>query len=122
MSLIDPPGADAVAGALFDTMVVPMAAARRQTGAPDYFPVAGNDAATSYFGPPSLAVMQPVDFEFPGGGTASGLIAAAATYWAKQGETPLAAMAPQLTEIAELLRAEDLAGDGSVDIMCYTMF
>ncbi len=122
MNSIEPRSIDAVAGALFDHVVVPMAAARQAAGAPGYFTRAGDAATTSYFGPPSLAVMQSADFEFPGGGTATGLINALANHWIAQGETELATLAPQLAELAALLRSEDLAGDGTVDIMCYTMF
>jgi hypothetical protein len=66
--------------------------------------------------------MQPADFEFPGGGSAAGLIDALTAYWAAQGETQLAAMAPRLHEIAEALRDEAAEGDGTVSVLCYTMF
>jgi hypothetical protein len=39
-----------------------------------------------------------------------------------EGESDLAAMAPRLKEIAEALSQEARQGDGTVSILCYTMF
>ena len=84
----------AVAGALFDELVVPLAEARKAAGRQSYFPLKGESGAKSYYVAPLASVMKPADFEFPGGGTADGLIDALTAYWADQGQTELAALAP----------------------------
>jgi hypothetical protein len=111
-----------LAGELFDNIVAPLAASRRDSAKPTYFPLAGETGAATYYEKPLLHVMQPADFEFPGGGSAQGLVEALAALWKSQGETGLAAMTPKLAKIAEVLQAEADAGDGSVSILCYTMF
>jgi hypothetical protein len=123
MSSTDDDRARRLAGALFDEVVAPLAAARRAAGRQAYFPLAGDAGAKSYYVTPVVRVMQqPVDFEFPGGGTAEGLVDALAEWWAAQGESGLAAMAPRLKEIAEALQEQVVKSDGSVSIFCYTMF
>lgn len=111
-----------LSGALFDEVLVPVSAARQAAGAAPYFPMSGDATATTYFERSSVSTMSPADFEFPGGGTAAGLIDAIAAYWLAQGETALAAAAPRLKAISEALREEAVADDGSVDIFCYTLF
>lgn len=113
---------DQLTQALFDDMVVPLAQSIRASGRPAYFALAGEPGAASYFETPSVGVMQPSDFEFPGGGDPEGLIDAIAAYWTEQGETGAAALAPRLKQIAQALREEAAESDGSVDILCYTMF
>ena len=122
LGAIQETGADALALSVFDEMVVTLANARRTAGRPAYFALAGEAGATSYFEAPSLTAMQTADFEFPGGGEPEGLIDALAEYWKIQGEDHLATMGPRLKEIAAALREEAAEGDGSVDILCYTMF
>lgn len=122
MNLIDVKSVNALAGALFDGELVPVAEARKKTDAPDYFATTPAASALSYFSAPSLAVMTAEDFEFPGDGSATGLVKALNTYWIKNGDSELSVLTPQLAVIAEMLREEDVAGDGSVDILCYTMF
>ena len=112
----------AVAGALFDELVVPLAEARKAAGRQSYFPLKGESGAKSYYVAPLASVMKPADFEFPGGGTADGLIDALTAYWADQGQTELAALAPRLKEVSALLREEAAESDGKVSILCYTMF
>ena len=107
---------------LFDRIVVRLAKARRSAGEQAYFPLASKAGVTSYFEPTDVRAMQPADFEFPGGGTAAGLIDALTAYWIERGDTDLAAMAPLLHELAHAVAAEFEEGDGSVDILCYTMF
>lgn len=109
-------------GALFDEVVVPLAEARKAAGQQAYFPLAKATGVSSYYDEPGVRVMAPSDFEFPGGGTAEGLVDALITSWTAEGESGLAAMAPRLKEVAEALRAESAEGDGSVNILCYTMF
>jgi hypothetical protein len=108
-----------LAGALFDEVVAPLAAARQAAGCQPYFPIAGEAGVESYYVTP---MAQAADFEFPGGGTAEGLIDALAALWTSQGETALASMAPRLKEIAEALKEEVVESDGNVSIFCYTMF
>ncbi len=115
-------GADSLALAMFDEVMIPLANARRSAERPAYFARTGEVGVTSYFEPPTLAVMRPADFEFPGGGDPEGLIEALAKYWRSQGEDHAAAMAPRLHEIARALREEADQSDGNVDILCYTMF
>jgi hypothetical protein len=112
----------ALASALYDEVVIPLAEARKAAGKQEYFPLARATNAESYYQQPIRRVMKPADFEFPGDGTAEGLIDALAAAWAAEGETVLASMAPQLKQIAETLKAEAADGDGSVSIFCYTMF
>ena len=122
MSSTDLDRARSLAGALFDEVVIPLAEARKVAGQQAFFPLAGEAGATTYYEEPVLRTMQPADFEFPGGGTAEGLIDALATSWTAEGETGLAAMAPRLKEIAAALKEEAAEGDGSVSILCYTMY
>jgi hypothetical protein len=113
---------EALALALFDERLVPEAKARRARGEKDYFLLAPDSQAASYFERPAVVSMQPDDFAFPGGGGADGLIDALAKFWTDEGEGGLAAMAPALKEIAAALREEAAQSDGSVDVFCYTMF
>ena len=107
---------------VFDEVLVPASHARAAAGAAPYFPAWRDTAAQTYFERSSVRTMSPTDFEFPGGGTALGLIDAIAAYWLAQGEVALSAAAPRLKAIADALREEAVADDGSVDIFCYTLF
>lgn len=111
-----------LAGALFDEVLVPLAQARRNCGAPAYFPAWRESDAASYFVTPDIAIMTLADFEMQGGGGAEELIDMIAAYWSAQGETALAAMAPRLKEFAVALTGEAAANEGIVDILCYTLF
>jgi hypothetical protein len=122
MSSIELDRARTLAGTVFDEVVAPIGEARKAAGATPYFAPAPVADAKSYYQAPFARVMQPADFEFPGGGSAAGLIDALAAYWSAQGETELAAMAPRLHEIAEALKEEAVEGDGTVSVLCYTMF
>jgi len=106
-----------LAGALFDEVVV-----AHSTGAA-YFPLRRDAAVASYFEAPDVRAMSAADFELPGNGEPDGLIDALVAYWKAQGETELAgAMAERLKPIAAALREETANDDGSVDILCYTLF
>ena len=111
-----------LAEAMFDEIVAPLAAAKRASSAQTYFPLWREANTKSYFELPSLKTMSPADFEFQGGGSPDGLIDALAAFWAVQGETELAAMAPRLKEFASALDDEAADNDGKVDILCYTLF
>lgn len=122
MSSINDARVRALAAALYDEVVTPLAEARKAAGTQEYFSLAPETGAESYYQEPALGVMKAADFEFPGDGTAAGLIDALAAAWTADGETSLASMAPRLKEIADTLKAEAADGDGSVSIFCYTMF
>ena len=122
MCSTEKPQANFVADALFDDAIVPLADTRRDSGEQPFFPLTGRSGETTYFQPPILRLMQPADFEFPGGGSAEGLIDALAAYWQGEGESVLAALAPRLKELAAELKKEASEGDGSVSVLCYTMF
>jgi hypothetical protein len=107
---------------LYDRFIVSLADARRAAGRQTYFALSSERGASTYFEPADVGVMQPAHFDFPGGGTAAGLIDALAAYWTAQGETGLAAMVPLLHELSAAVAEEFEEGDGSVDILCYTMF
>lgn len=111
-----------LAGALFDEAIAPLTQARRAGAAAEYFPRTFDHGLPSYFQRPILPAMQAADFEFPGGGTASGLVDALAAHWHAAGEVELAALATRLHELAAAVRQEACAPDGSVSIFCYTMF
>ncbi|MCA8975481.1 MAG: hypothetical protein KDC98_12230 [Planctomycetes bacterium] len=111
-----------LAGELFDSAIVPLAAARRSNGAAAYFPPWLDVGSASYFEPPALAVMQPEDFELPLGNRREGLIDALAAYWRRRGDDSLAAIAPRLQQLANALADEASEEDGGVDILCYTLF
>ena len=110
-----------LAGALFDDVISTVGKTRAAAGEQAYFPTAKDRLATTYYSKPLTAVMRPADFEFPGAGTADGLVDAVAALWDAQGDDELAAMAPRLKEIADALRGEVVESDGSVSIFCYTM-
>jgi hypothetical protein len=129
MSLTDtitaPPEAvspDDLALSLFDEVVVPLARSLRASGRPEAFARSGDPALSSYYEAPTLSVMRPADFDFPGGGDAIGLIDELGRYWRDRGDEPYAVLLPRLKEIAEILRKEAAESSGEVDILCYTMF
>src|SRR5688572_9890289 len=111
-----------LSAAFFEEVLVPLAKSRRAEGAAPYFPVARDAQAETYFERISASRMVAADFEFPGGGTPEGLIAALTAFWLTQGDTALAAAAGRLAAVADALRAEATADDGSVDALCYTLF
>ena len=122
MSLTEADLARELAARLFDEQVCPLAEARRTGDQKPFFASAPCAQLASYYDPPTSRVMQPADFEFPGGGTAGGLIDALAARWLGEGESGLAAMAPTLKEIAAALAKEAAERDGTISILCYTMF
>jgi hypothetical protein len=113
---------ETLAQSLFDEVVAPLAERRRSAGCVPYFQAKGNSDEHTYFVQPSVAIMDSADFEFPGDGDVSGLIDAVVMYWKSQGDDGLGAMAPQLKEIAEMLKKETAENEDNGDIMCYTMF
>ncbi len=111
-----------LAGALFDEVIAPLAAARKAASNPPYFAAAADMTLASYYQEPIVSELQAADYQFPGGGSADGFIDALAAHWLAQGETELAAMAPRLKEIAAELKREASQGDGTISALCYTMF
>ena len=122
MSSTDEDRARALAGALFDEVIVPLAEARKAAGKQGYFPRGPEQGASTYFEVPVHRLMQAADFDFPGGGTAEGLIDALAASWTAEGDLGLAAMAPRLLEIAAALKVKEGEADDSVSPLIYTMF
>jgi hypothetical protein len=122
MSSTDTDRARALAADLFDTLVKPLAESRGATGREPFCPQSPERGAASYYETPTVGVMRPADFEFPGGGASDGLIDALAARWTAESEPGLAAMAPALKQIADALSEEAAEGDGTVSILCYTMF
>ncbi|MBA3913638.1 MAG: hypothetical protein H0X25_07230 [Acidobacteriales bacterium] len=111
-----------LAYSLFDEVLAPLACDKRQAGASPYFPAGPDPTAASYFLPSPVRKMTPTEFQFPGGGSASGLIADLAKHWSEEGEVVLAAITPRLTAIADALSQAAASQDGSIDIFCYTLF
>jgi len=111
-----------LAGELFDRHIGRLANDRAAAGRQEYFPLNRDPEAVTYFEQAGVDTTQASDFEFPGGGTAHGLIDALIALWSDQGETALAAMGPLLHDLADAACAEAEEGDGTVDILCYTMF
>lgn len=111
-----------LAGDLFDQVLLPLAMAKREVGELAYFSLKRDATVDSYFSPSDLRSMAPADFEFPGGGSAEGLISSLAAHWIGEGEFELAAVAPRLSAIATALSQAAIADDSSVDIFCYTLF
>jgi hypothetical protein len=112
-----------LAGALFDEIVEPLARAKRAAHATPYFPSSPDARSGTYFERPSpVGRMTPADFEFPGNGSATGLIAELSRFWTETGEPELAAAAPRLVAIADAIAAMNARATGDVDIFCYTLF
>ena len=111
-----------LAGELFDRVLIPMASARRTCVAPDH-PQAGlGNGGASYLSPVSVSVMAAADFEFPGRGSADGLIEALAAFWEGSAEPELLVLTSMMRETAAALREEVVANDGTVSVFCYAMF
>jgi hypothetical protein len=114
------PASARLAGNLFDEVIAPLAGEHRSRGEAPPFPLWRDPDAPTYFVPSTVSRM--TSFDFPGGGTADGLVDALGAYWSAEGEVGLAASVPHLREIVESLRDEFRPDDGSVDIFCYTFF
>ena len=87
----------------FDEVVTPLSALRRTQEAQPYFPSWRDVDRSSYFVPANVSTMRPDDFEFPGGGTAAGLIDALAAHWSADEEPELSDATGRLTAIVEAL-------------------
>jgi hypothetical protein len=111
-----------LASALFADALAPLSASRNAAGQQSYFPLQPDAAQESYFETPVAKRLQAGDFEFPGRGTAEGLIDALSATWTAEGEQVLAATAPRLKEIAAALKAEAETSNGEISALCYTMF
>jgi hypothetical protein len=122
MNQTEPDRSTRLAEALFDEVVIPLAKSKRDAVASTYFPMRPGAELRSYLEPAEVRVMKPSDFEFPGGGAAEHLVEALARFWVERGEPELAAMSERMREIASVLGEEVAESDGSVDILCYTLF
>lgn len=109
-------------GELFDELVVGLADERGRTPAKSpYFALSPDPSAATYYMTPRRARLSPQDYELQGG-TANGLLSALSTLWTEQGDVELLPLVPRLREIAEALSAEQAESDGTVDVLCYTLF
>lgn len=122
MSSTDTTFSRELAGRLFDETICQIASLRRDAGTQAYFPLEPEADAATYFSPLALGTMRAADFEFPGGGTAEGLVNALAAHWMAEGQRELAGTARQLKDLAEALAREAVDAAGEVSILCYTMF
>ncbi len=111
-----------LAAEAFDRIVVPLALAQRASGAPAYFPRGPERDSASYFSRPAISMMEAADFEFPGHGTAEGLIEGILGKWERSGESDLCVLGPMMRETALALQDEADENDGTVNIFCYAMF
>jgi len=122
MSSTESDDARELAAALFDEVIVPLADARAAAGQQPFYALRGDGGTESYFITPARRVMSAADFEFPGGGTATGLAEALAASWYAEGNPGLAAMAPALKAIADAMTVPPDDDDDSVSPLIYTMF
>ena len=111
-----------LAGELFDNCVAPLAENKNSKQANSYFPLHPDASLNSYFVRPSARKMCSADFELMDGKADKSLSEALASFWDKEEEPELAAMAPRLEEIAKAVVDETSKDDGSVDVLCYTLF
>jgi hypothetical protein len=118
---VDPPVSERLADELLDTVITPLADARRRTGQAAPFQ-SGPDAARASYFEPVLAHAIGSDLRYPGGGMPDGLIEELARYWMAHGKPELAAMTPRLKELARAIEKAEQRSDGKVDIFVYTMF
>lgn len=114
--------ADPLSRSVFSGFIIPLAKSLGPEGRAACLEIGRNSAGNSYFVTSSQTVMQVSEFEFPGGGTADGLIDAYSRFCQTSNHEELLEMLPQLREIAGALQSEMAEASGDVDIMCYTMF
>jgi hypothetical protein len=118
----EPDGWAGLARELFDDVLLPVSNDMGRNGA-SFLTSWRCPEAKSYLVQPHLTKMTPSDFEFPGGGSADGLIEKLGGYWVREGDLQLVPVTSRLKRIAVALEAEGVESrDGSVDIFCYTMF
>ena len=111
-----------LAGNLFDRAIAPMAAQFQKEGRAPFFRLGPDAGAISYFSTPSTPVLEAGDYRVEQGGSADGVIAALVRHWRATGDDELAALGPQLIEIAAALRSENEAATGEISPLCYTLF
>ena len=122
MSSTEPSPSERLARQVFDRIIMPLAQARRSSGAPAYFPRTRNQDPDTYFSRPAVTRMEPPDFAFAGQGTAEGLIRETIAYWHQSGDADLCVLADMMAKTASALREEAAESDGTVNIFCYAMF
>ena len=122
MNSIETSSSERLAIELFDRILIPLASARRARATAAYFPAGRGESQASYFSPPAISIMEAVDFELPGHGTAERLIEALATFWDRSGEPEFCSMIPIMRKIAAALQDEAVDNDGTVSVFCYAMF
>jgi hypothetical protein len=109
-----------LAAEFFDALLVPLAA-RERDRAKSYFPLGADPRAESYYAEPTRRVMEASDFELRAAESLADFVTELAALWADEGHEGLAALAPRLLELAEVMRErEEQAAD--VSPFMYVMF
>jgi hypothetical protein len=109
-----------LAADIFEEVLVPAALDERARGT-SFFPLRPDPEAESYYAEPTRRVMAAPDFELRAGDSIAGFIEELAALWAGEGHTELAALAPQLAELAEEM-GEQEEGTEDVSAFMYVMF
>ena len=108
---------------LYGRFIVRLAEEQRAAGRLACFPLHAEPGAATYLEPVTLRVMKPADFRVPGRRNGGGPCRRAIGVLDGAGQgLDLAAMIPLLHDLSSALTRNYEEGDGSVDILCYTMF
>lgn len=121
MNLTDEPTWDELAGALFDEVIVPLAQRRRDASIAAFGSAERQVEMATYFSEPGVPSISATDFS-TSWGDAGGLVEALLAHWNDQGDSDLGVLGPRFLEIARRLADEPAESDGSVDVLCYTLF
>lgn len=112
---------ESLASALFDEVVIPLAEARRDSGAPEYFPRGRRASDTTYFVEPGVRTVEQSLLEIRDTDPVA-LVDALSAMWRAQGDVDLEPLLPHLRRLATALADESTHDDGTVDPLCYTLF
>nr|WHW29212.1 hypothetical protein [uncultured bacterium] len=121
MNPTDEPTWDELAGALFDEVIVPLAQARRDASIAAFGSAERDAGMATYFSEPGAPSISGTEFA-TSWGDAAGLVEALLVHWNDLGDSDLQVLGPRFIEIAERLAEEPAESDGSVDVLCYTLF
>ncbi len=119
MSSIEDDEFDCDAEALFQEVLVPLAATG---GEKSGFPVLPDPDAGSYYEKPVRVSMRGADFDLPGAGAVDGFVTGMCEYWRSQGRDDLAALEDRLRSLAAGVARKDALEDGDVSPFIYPMF
>lgn len=124
MSSTDPgtgdPAKAAAVRAFFDTELMPLADRLKGAGRP-MFPVGADPAAPTYFKTRARTAMRREDFVVAGVESPAAFAAAMQAHWTRSPFPEMAALAPTMGRLAELLRGEP-EKDEDVSPNIYVMF